>query len=572
MNDLRLGQCLGTVPAPSFRRTYNESQINSLSHQNNITFTLQKSTFREARDEIRSRTLQSPPASGSGFGAGAGSSRIAHQAGVNCLAIDPVSGRYLFSGGADSTIRVWDLEKRENPTFKSQAAGNGGTNTNESQYLQYYRPTASLTRGSAAAAHTHALTSISIYPFDPTPTTLLSTSYDKTLKVTSITPTSLVPVHTFDLDFLPYTHCMSTVVDASPLIAVGTAHPAVRLLDLRTGLSTHSLSGPNGAVYTVSWSPKKSFLLASGSADGRVLFYDIRRANAVFASLDLDDAVGVVGEFPSTGAGARPELLDFHAVAHNGPVTSVQWTPSGDRLVTTGHDQRIRVWDTSTGRNELVHFGPRIRNERHGELKPLISPLGTHRPGHESLFWPNDDGRGVIFQHHLREGHLLQSLRTQGIKLAEIQAAAAQSRGGGRARGRGGAGGGGGGGGAGGGGGSSSLGRLTSGGRINAMVWRSNAPAGDAVEMYTAHGDGSICAWMPRHAGAGAGAGTADQDEEADPEADVGQIEPPSLASTPLPQPAPADAEEDADRRRKRKRELMADLVEGLARRPMRFS
>ncbi|KAG9774217.1 hypothetical protein KCU88_g5531, partial [Aureobasidium melanogenum] len=278
---------------------------------------------------------------------------------------------------------------------------------------------------------------------------------------------------------------------------------------------------------------------------------------------DFDDAVGVVGEFPSTGAGARPELLDFHAVAHNGPVTSVQWTPSGDRLVTTGHDQRIRVWDTCTGRNELVHFGPRIRNERHGELKPLISPLGTHRPGHESLFWPNDDGRGVIFQHHLREGHLLKSLRTQGIKLAEIQAAAAaKSRGGGggggRARGRGGGAGG---------GGSSSLGRLTSGGRINAMVWRFNAPAGDAIEMYTAHGDGSICAWMPRPAG------TVDQDEEAEADADVGQIEPPPApASTLPPQPAPADAEEDADRRRKRKRELMADLVEGLARRPMRFS
>ncbi|KAJ4509710.1 hypothetical protein HRR83_006972 [Exophiala dermatitidis] len=562
MNDLRLGQCLGTVPAPSFRRIYNESQINSLCHQNNIIFTLQKSTARDAQDVPRRQTPQSTPASGSG--SGSASSRIAHQAGVNCLAIDPVSGRYLFSGGADSTIRVWDLEKRKTRTFNSQPAGNGGTNTNEPQYLQYYRPTASLTRGSAVAAHTHALTSISIYPFDPTPTTLLSTSYDKTLKVTSITPTSLVPVHTFDLDFLPYTHCMSTVVDASPLIAVGTAHPAVRLLDLRTGLSTHSLSGPNGAVYTVSWSPKKSFLLASGSADGRVLFYDIRRANAVFASLDLDDAVGVVGEFPSTGAGARPELLDFHAVAHNGPVTSVQWTPGGDRLVTTGHDQRIRVWDTCTGRNELVHFGPRIRNERHGELKPLISPLGTHRPGHESLFWPNDDGRGVIFQHHLREGHLLKSLRTQGIKLAEIQAAAAaKSRGGGggRARGRGGGAAGGGG------GGSSSLGRLTSGGRINAMVWRSNAPAGDAVEMYTAHGDGSICAWMPRPAG------TVDQDYEADADADVGEVEPPPApASTLPPQPAPADAEEDAARRRKRKRELMADLVEGLARRSMRFS
>lgn len=427
---------------------------------------------------------------------------------------------------------MWDLEEHLDSSRASSTSS-----------PRKYHPAASLTR-SSASSHTHALTSISIYPFDPTPLTLLTTSYDKTLKVTSITPSSLVPVHTFDLDFLPYTHCVSSVPDSSPLIAVGTAHPAVRLLDLRSGLSTHSLSGPNGAVYTLSWSPRTSYILASGSADGRVLFYDIRRANAAFASLDLDDAVGVVGDQPSTGIGARVELLDFHAVAHNGAVTSVQWTPRGDRLVTAGHDQRIRVWDTATGRNELVHFGPRIRNERQGELKPLISPLGTHAPGRESLVWPNDDGRGVIFHHHLREGHLLSILRTEGVKVAEIQAAKKRGRA------------------AGAGSGSSAVARLTSGGRINAMVWRPNAPLGDGIEMYTAHGDGRICAWMPRL-------------KDALVEEDEGGVT--ALAGDDGPasprRPGPGDPEvDDAENRRKRKRNLMADLVEGLARRPLRLS
>ncbi|EXJ81339.1 hypothetical protein A1O3_07629 [Capronia epimyces CBS 606.96] len=516
MNHLRLGQCLGTVPSATFRQSHDESLINSLAHQKDITFVYSRSDSAASNDVSDHQ---------------ARSAAVAHQAGVNCLAIDRNEGRYLFSGGADSTVRLWDLEEHHDPY---------GSATGTSSSWEYH-PAAALTR-SSPLSHSHALTSVSIYPFDPVPSTLLTTSYDKSLKVTSIAPTSLVPVHTFDLDFLPYTHSVSLVPDSSPLIAVGTAHPSVRLLDLRSGLSTHSLSGPNGAVYTLSWSPKTSYILASGSADGRVLFYDIRRANAAFASLDLDDAVGVVGDQPSTGLGARSELLDFNAVAHNGAVTSVQWTPHGDRLVTAGHDQRIRVWDTATGRNELVHFGPRIRNERQGELTPLISPLGTHAPGQESLFWPNDEGRGGIFQHHLREGHLIRILRTEGIKVAEVQAAKKRGKASGTSTGGG-------------------VARLTSGGRINAMVWRTNALLGHGIEMYTAHGDGKICAWVPQPRNA------VEEDDD-----DKGHAATPRGDGDGSAILRPGEAADDAENRRKRKRHLVADLVEGLAKRPMGFS
>ncbi|KAI1621692.1 DNA excision repair protein ERCC-8 [Exophiala viscosa] len=509
MNQLHLARCLGTVSTPSFRRHHNESLIDSLAHDQNITFTY----IRSEPDSSDDGTSQVPA--------------IAHPAGVNCLAIDHTEGRYLLSGGADSTVRLWDLEERETQSHSS-----------DSSIPKIHSPKASLTRGTPSS-HTHALTSISIYPFDPTPSTLLTTSYDKTLKVTAITPTSLTPIHSFDLDFIPWTHALSPSPDSSPLIAVGTAHPAIRLLDLRSGLSTHSLSGPNGAINTLAWSPRQSHILASGSADGKVLFFDIRRANAAFASLDQDDAIGVIGEFPSTGLGARSLHLDFSTLAHSGPVTSIQWTPAGDKLVTAGHDQRIRVWDAATGRNDLVHFGPRIRNERQGEIGPLISPVGTHAPGRESLFWPNDDGRGTIFQHHLREGHLLRILRTEGVKLAEVQAAK-RNRGGGRA-------------------GTSNVARLTSGGRINTMLWRVNALAGNAIEMYTAHGDGRICAWVPTSKGS---------EDEKDDGAGAETSEPtPQVATTATD--APLD---DSEIRRKRKRELIGDLVEGLTRRPMPFS
>lgn len=37
----------------------------------------------------------------------------AHAAGVNAMTVDKFEGRYLLSGGADSSICMWDLESRE---------------------------------------------------------------------------------------------------------------------------------------------------------------------------------------------------------------------------------------------------------------------------------------------------------------------------------------------------------------------------------------------------------------------------------------------------------------------------
>ena len=527
MNQRRLNQCLGTTSSESFRRSHNESLINSLTHQGTITFASAKVGHHGSEDgDVSSRAGSKglPP-------------YIAHQASVNCLAIDQIEGRYLFSGGADSAIRLWDLEEH---------VYDHGTSLPSPSSIARFTPKATLTK-STKDSHTHALTSLSIYPFDPTPSTLLSTSYDKTLKVHGITPSSLIPIHTFPLDFLPYCHTLSPLPDSSPVIAVGTAHPAIRLLDLRSGLSTHSLPGHNGTINTLSFSPKSSHILASGATDGRCLFFDIRRANASFASLDLDDAIGVVGTCPTTGLGARRHLLDFNAVAHSGPVTSVQWTACGDKIITSGHDQRVRVWDAASGRNDLVHFGPRIRNGRQGELKPLVSPRGFHKVGQESLWWPNDDGKGMVFQHHLREGQLLRILRTEGVKIAEVQAKGKRGSGGGIGV------------------TAADIGRLTSAGRINAMVWRLNASVGEGVEMYTAHGDGRICAWMPQYA-----AEDEDTDERAEDE-HSGKAAARTDAPSSHGQAPETPVLDEAEMKRKRKRDMLEDMLGGLTKQSMRF-
>ena len=470
MNQILLNRRLGFIGSETFQRYQNERLLETLSPDEAIHFT---STRREGQNlEVSARH--------------AGRDAIVHVAGVNALTIDQQTGRYLVSGGADAAVRVWDLE-----TEDSSIAGH------------LFHPVASITR-STAGSHAHAVTSLSIYPFDSIPSTLLTTSFDRTLKLHSIGAGSLTPVHSFALDDTPFSHSLSPLASAQPLIAVGTTHSAIKLLDLGSGLATHSLPGHSGAVFTVAWSPRSEHIIASGSADGRVLFFDIRRARSAFASLDHDDPIGVMSPEDSTGGMFEPRpALDWNAKAHNGAVTGVRWTNGGRSLVTCGHDQRIRVWDAATGRNELVHFGPRIRNSRKGEFSPLISPTECGRPGKGSIFWANNDGKGEIFMMDVNEGTTIKTLKTPGT-----------SRGGQQQP-------------------QSSSGKLSSGGRINSIAWRIHAQSGSGLELYSGHGDGTIHRWR----------GIPVEDEMAEDRIEL---------------------ESEVDRNRKRKRALLDNLVGGL--------
>jgi DNA excision repair protein ERCC-8 len=487
MNQLLLRRHLGAVDPQAFQRIQNERLVQALKPLS-VSFNFRTQLGDDAAISAASTSSRQNTNSATDH-----EELIAHKAGANVLAIDRNDGRFLVSGGADSTVRLWDLESR--PPGATQ---------------HVLRPAAFLTR-STSASHTHALTSISIYPFDPTPSTLLTTAYDKTLKLTSITPSELVPIHSFSLEYPPFTHALSPIPTSSPLIAVGTAHPAIKLVDLRSGLSLHSLPGHNGTVYSVAWSPRQEYVLASGATDGRVLFFDIRRSQSAFASLDLEDAIGVLTPDHTPNYSGR-QAMDWNVRAHGGPVTGLYWTSTGDKLVTAGHDQRIRIWDAATGRNDLVHFGPRIRNERNSELSPLISPAGFGKSGKEVLFWANDDSKGDIFMFNMREGNMLGTLRTPGTARGPAQARAG------------------------------GVGKFNSVGRINAMAWRINAASGGGVEMYSAHGNGVIHCWV----------GMPPDEEEVEDKIDMDAFE--------------------LDRKRKRKRDLIGDIVEGFTKKPVTFT
>lgn len=256
----------------------------------------------------------------------------------------------------------------------------------------------------------------------------------------------------FNLNSIIYTHALSPIADHL-LIACATQHPAVRLVDLRTGDLTHSLVGHHGALLSVAWSTVQEHILASGGIDGTVRFWDVRKSSASLGVVDLEDSTGIVG-IDGLGRNARSREI---GKAHTAAVNGLSFTGDGSYLVSTGHDDRIRVWDMATGANTLASFGPTLKNGHLSNLPLLVSPSSLMTPTKEHLFYPNEK---EILVFELHEGRMLKRLKVLGPNVSAVR---------------------------------TRTGERNIKNRITGLVWK-----GQADGIYSAHTDGQIRAWLPR--------------------------------------------------------------------------
>jgi DNA excision repair protein ERCC-8 len=228
----------------------------------------------------------------------------------------------------------------------------------------------------------------------------------------------------------------------------------VRLIDVRTGSTVQQIVGHAGAVLSVAWSPKNEHILASGGTDGTVRIWDIRRSAPQLSVLDMDDAVGI-GGYNGNGLGARRA---GRGKAHAAAVNGIVWTEDARHIVSCGHDERIRVWDTKTYANTLANFGPLVKNAQLNRLLPCLAQTTFSEPSKDVLFFPSEK---EILMYELFEGKLIKRLKALAptvISQADIK-----------------------------------VGKNTANRRVKDLAWRRHS-----IELYSAHSDGSIRAWKPR--------------------------------------------------------------------------
>ncbi|XP_021235477.1 DNA excision repair protein ERCC-8 isoform X2 [Numida meleagris] len=237
-----------------------------------------------------------------------------HGSGINTLDIEPVEGRYMLSGGSDGVIVLYDLENlSRKPNYTCKALCSVGR--------------------SHPDAHKFSVETVQWYPHDTGMFT--SSSFDKTLKIWDTN--TLQPADVFQFEGTVYSHHMSPVATKHCLIA-----------------------GHRQEVLAVSWSPRHEYVLATASADSKVKLWDVRRASGCLTTLDQHN-----GEKSK----ASSEAVN---TAHNGRVNGLCYTSDGLHLLTVGTDDRMRLWNSSTGENTLVNYG-KVSNESRKGLKFTVS-------------------------------------------------------------------------------------------------------------------------------------------------------------------------------------------------------
>ena len=146
-----------------------------------------------------------------------------------------------------------------------------------------------------------------------------------------------------------------------------------------------TLSGHNGPVSSVAWSPDEK-RLATGSSDKTAKVWDAGNGEELFTLTGHSEEVSSVAWSPdgkrlATGSGDKTAkvwdaasgqaLLTLRG--HSGRVSSVAWSPDGKRLATASSDKSVKVWDARTGRE--------------------LSTLNGHGAAVNSVAWSPDGSR-----------------------------------------------------------------------------------------------------------------------------------------------------------------------------------
>jgi DNA excision repair protein ERCC-8 len=325
----------------------------------------------------------------------------AHTGPITSLCLDYVDSRYLLSASADATIGLYDAEDRP-----------GDVNTGSSSC----EPLAVIPK-EHPHVHKGPVSAVQWFPHD---TGLFASSgHDGLVKLWDTN--EMAVACDFVLPGRVHAIAMSAVATNHGLIATGAeGTSSIHLCDAATGSAAQVLVGHRAPVWALSWSPRCEYTLASGGADRSVRLWDIRRAGACLKALDQhetrDERKRLVegaaplsssshaGSTSTTVAGAARALATTSA--HNGPVSSICYCADGLMLLTAGRDHRMRLWDSHTGANTLVHY-PGAFNTARGHKQLGVTAAGGHANS-ARVYFPGNDGLHV---YDLLSGRKLQTLK-----------------------------------------------------------------------------------------------------------------------------------------------------------------
>jgi WD40 repeat protein len=289
-----------------------------------------------------------------------------HSFSVSSLAYSP-DGRFVVSGSADSSVKIWDLEQgremftlpeHEGPV-RSVAYSPDGKRvvSGSADYTIRLWDAGTGEELKTLTGHSNVVNSVA---YSPDGRSFVSGSTDRTVKVWDAESGRALRTffgHSRWVNDVCYSPDGRTIASAS-------ADSTVKLWNAENGDLLRTLSGHAGEALTVRFSPNGQ-LVASGSADSTVIIWD-----------------ALTGRELRTLAG------------HEGAARTLAFSPNGRHIASASSvDSTIRIWDAETGL-QVRSFG--IVGVETLSYSPNGRQLASGSLDHAVRLWEAETGREVL--------------------------------------------------------------------------------------------------------------------------------------------------------------------------------
>jgi len=263
-----------------------------------------------------------------------------HVDGVYSFAKDPNSLEHFASGSGDGVVKVWDLTSREEK-WQAQAHENlvkGMCWTQDKRLItcgsdrqiQMFEPYAQPSRSPPKATwHGNAaFTSVSHHRSLPT-----FAAGSSVISIYDTSRTSGAPVSN-----LVWPSAIDTITDVkfnqveTSILASCATDRAVILYDARTNSPLHR-TVLNFAANCLAWNPMEAYNFAVASEDHNGYIFDMRNMKRAL------------------------QVLKGHVAA----VMSIEFSPTGEELITGSYDRSIRLWERQKGHARDIYHTKRMQ-------------------------------------------------------------------------------------------------------------------------------------------------------------------------------------------------------------------
>ncbi len=263
-----------------------------------------------------------------------------HVDGVYAMAKDPDSISNVASGSGDGVVKVWDLPSREE-IWQAQAHEGivkGMCWTRDRKLLscasdrtiKLYDPYNTPSKGAPTATFlgSNAFTSISHHRTHPN-----FAASSSVISIYDLSRASSAPIQT--LAWPTSTDTITSVAfnqTETSILASTATDRSVIMYDLRTSspLSKVILRLASNAI---SWNPMEAFNFAVANEDHNIYIFDMRK---------MDRALNVLKD-------------------HVHAVMDVEFSPTGEELVSASYDRSVRIWNRAQGHSRDVYHTKRMQ-------------------------------------------------------------------------------------------------------------------------------------------------------------------------------------------------------------------